>query len=207
MWNLSKGDMIYNSWLKLFWKYWVKRVSVDMIVKDVWIAKGTFYLYYKNKEELYENIIDDILACWKQFMENLASKVDDVKERFYMHMVWSLGFFEKNKIVKNLIEWNPDYYIGKIDDDYLSTNHVKFMEILLWEEFSDKEYVHFIANTKWFFASIINHKSCFKTNEEYQDFVLNFAAVIVNGLFSDYKEIRKWRSFDNLTCFIPKIKK
>lgn len=207
MWNLNKGDMIYNSWLKLFWKYWVKKVSVDMIVKDVWIAKGTFYLYYKNKEELYETIIDDILGCWWEFMQNLASRIDNVKERFYMYMVGSLGFFEKNKIVKNLIQWNSDYYLWKVDFDYLSKNHIRFMEILLWEEFKDKEYVNFIANTKGFFANIINYKSCFKSQDEYQDFVLNFAAVIVNGLFSNYQDVRKWRSFDDLTCFIPKIKK
>jgi len=34
-----------------------------MIVKDAGVAKGTFYLYYKNKEALYETIMDDVLDC------------------------------------------------------------------------------------------------------------------------------------------------
>ncbi len=32
-----------------------------MIVKDAQVAKGTFYIYYKNKEELYNKILEDIL--------------------------------------------------------------------------------------------------------------------------------------------------
>jgi AcrR family transcriptional regulator len=33
-----------------------------MIVKEAQIAKGTFYIYYKNKEELYNQIIENILV-------------------------------------------------------------------------------------------------------------------------------------------------
>jgi hypothetical protein len=44
-------------------------------------------------------------------MNDLVDKVPDVKERFYYHMIGSLGFFQKNEIVKNLIKRNTDYYI------------------------------------------------------------------------------------------------
>ena len=98
----NKQNLIYNAWVKLFWKFWVKRVSIDMIVKDIWIAKGTFYLYYKNKEELYEHIMDDVLQSWTLYMEDLVKTIPDIKERFYLHMIWSLWFFQKNVIVKNL---------------------------------------------------------------------------------------------------------
>jgi AcrR family transcriptional regulator len=36
-----------------------------MIVKEAGVAKGTFYLYYKNKQELYEYIIFHILDVAK----------------------------------------------------------------------------------------------------------------------------------------------
>lgn len=203
----NKEDLIYNSWMKLFWKFGVKRVSIDMIVKEAWIAKGTFYLYYKNKEELYEKMIDDIILCWKTYMEHLVLTVPDIKERFYLNMIGSLGFFKKNEIIKNLIEWNSDYYIWKVNHEYLSENHIKFMKILLWNDFKDEEFITFVANTKWFFANVINHKICFKTEKEFENFVMNFAAVIVNGLFSDYKTIKWDKSFKEITSWVPKIKK
>lgn len=203
----SKKDLIYNSWMKLFWKYWVKRVSIDMIVKDAGIAKGTFYLYYKNKEQLYEKIIDDIFVSWKIYMEDLVVRVPDIKERFYLHMIWSLGFFKKNEIIKNLIEWNTDYYIWKINHDFLHANHIRFMKILLWNDFTDETFVTFIANTKWFFANVLNHNNLFQTDKEFEEFVMNLAAVIVNGIFSDYKELKWDKSFKDITACVPNIKK
>lgn len=203
----SKQELIYKSWVKLFWKFWVKRVSIDMVVKEAWIAKWTFYLYYKNKEELYEQIIDDILMDWEKFMWNLVKNHKDVKERFYIYMIWSIGFFQKNIIVINLIQWNTDYYIGKINDDYLQKKHIEFMKLLLWNEFKDENFIEFVANVKGFFANIINHKSCFKSNNEFEDFIMNFAAVIVNGLFSDFTEIKWNKSFKEMTLCTLNIKK
>jgi AcrR family transcriptional regulator len=203
----NKQDLIYNAWVKLFGKFWVKRVSIDMIVKDVWIAKGTFYLYYKNKEELYEHIMDDVLKTGTLYMEDLVKTTPDIKERFYLHMIWSLWFFQKNVIVKNLIEWNTDYYIWKINDEYLSLKHVEFMKILLWNEFTDEEFIWFVANIKWFFSSVINHKNCFKNDKDFEDFVMNFAAVIVKWLFSDYKKIIWDKWFKEITACVPIIKK
>jgi AcrR family transcriptional regulator len=203
----NKQDLIYKAWVKLFWKFWVKRVSIDMVVKEAWIAKWTFYLYYKNKEELYEDIMDDILEHGMVYMNHLAKSIPDIKERFYLNMIWSLGFFQKNPIIRNLINGNTDYYIGKINDDYLSMKHIEFIKILLWNEFIDEKDIEFIANTKGFFANIINHKNCFTTNEEFEDFVMNFAAVIVNGLFSDYSSIKSNKTFKGITSCVPKINK
>jgi AcrR family transcriptional regulator len=202
----NKNDLIYQSWVKLFWNFWVKKVSIDMIVKDAWIAKGTFYLYYKNKEELYETIIDDILQHCKTIMEHLVKNIPDIKERFYLHMIWSLSFFKQNKIVKNLIDWNNDYYIWKINQEYLYSNHIKFMKILLWDDFTDETFITFVANVKWFFANSINNKKCFESEEQFEDFVMNFAAVIVNGLFSDYKSIMWKESFKDISKCINKLK-
>lgn len=203
----TKEELIYNSWVKLFWKFWAKRVSIDMIVKDAGVAKWTFYLYFKNKEYLYESIMDDIFMYWKSYMIELSETIPDVKERFYLHMIWSLWFFKKNDIIKNLIEWNTDYYIWKINQEYLSANHIKFMKILFWKDFTSDEFVEFVANAKWFFANIINSKNCFKSDKEFEEFVMNFAAVVINGLFSDYKAIRWNKTFEEITSSIPKFKK
>lgn len=203
----NKKELIYKSWEKLFWKFWVKKVSIDMIVKEAWIAKWTFYLYYKNKEELYESIMDDILECWKLYMDNLAKTVPNVKERFYLHMIWSIWYFNQNIIVKNLINGNTDYYIWKINHDYLSLKHIWFMRILLWNEFSDEKFIEFVANVKWFFSNVINYKICFNNDNEFQNFIMDYAAVIVNWLFSDYKSIKGETTFNEIVDKVTKIKK
>lgn len=193
----SKDKLIYNSWVKLFWKFWVKRVSVDMIVEEAGVAKWTFYIYYKNKQELYEKIIDDILDSWKNYVANLHDKIPDIKERFFYHMVWVIWFFEKNIIIKNIVEWNKDYFDWKININYLFLQHVEVMKILFWNEFDDKK-LKDISNIKRLYFEILNYKKCFLNKKDYKQFILDFAAIITNWIFSDYKSIQKWRSYLDL---------
>jgi len=195
----TKDILIYNSGVKLFWKFWVKRVSIDMIVKDAWVAKGTFYLYFKNKEKLYEKIIDDILDEGKVVMIYLEKNISDVKERFLIHMIWGLEFFKNNQIVINLIRHNEDFFIWKINHDFLYSNHIELMKILLWNDINNQEFINIIANVKWFFINVLNHQSCFTSEKEYKNFILTLAWVIVNGLFSDYKTLINGRSYDEIS--------
>lgn len=45
---------------KLFSTYGLKRVTIDQIVKEVGIAKGSFYKFYRNKEDLCYDCIMEI---------------------------------------------------------------------------------------------------------------------------------------------------
>ncbi|QFR39105.1 TetR/AcrR family transcriptional regulator [Candidatus Gracilibacteria bacterium 28_42_T64] len=202
----TKEKQIYNSAVKLFGKFGVKRVSIDMIVKDAGVAKGTFYIYFKNKETLYEQIIGDILEHGKKVMFHLEKEIPDVKERFFVHMIGSLEFFKNNNIVLNLINHNEDFFIGKINHDYLYGNHIALMKILLGNDFKDEDFVNLVANVKGFFINVLNHQDCFESEEEYKDFILKLAGVIVNGLFSDYNALLKERSYDDIGTHFNKLK-
>lgn len=80
---LWKEKLIYNSWKNLFEKYWISKVSIDMIVEDAWVAKWTFYLYFKNKQELYEKIIFDIFEKWKSIISKLSKEIPDINEKIF----------------------------------------------------------------------------------------------------------------------------
>jgi AcrR family transcriptional regulator len=198
MWNKNKKELIYDSWVKLFWKFWVKRVSIDMIVKDAWVAKWTFYIYYKNKGELYKKIIDDFLENWKKYISKFNNKFPDLKERFFNHMIWSLNFFEKNDIIKNIVTLNQDYFLWKINQDYLYSRHLEVIKLFFWEKFSDDEMIINIAKIKWFFLEILNYKKRFDDKNEYEIFVLDLTAILTNWLFSDYRSLYKWKTYTKL---------
>jgi len=50
-------EAILQAGKSLFWKYGVKRVSVEEISKEAGISKMTFYRHFKNKNELIEKIM------------------------------------------------------------------------------------------------------------------------------------------------------
>lgn len=202
--NNDKQKLIYNSAVKLFWKIWVKKVSIDMIVKDAGIAKWTFYLYYKNKEKLYEEIIDIFSKEGMNFHDDIIKKIPNTEERFFIHMVGSVWYFQDNQIVKNLIYWNPDYFIWAINHDFLFALHIKMLKKILWDEFSDPDFINIVAQIKSFYATVINSKSWFTQESEYEKFVMNLASVISKWLFSDFKSIQWNKSFKEIVAYIPK---
>jgi AcrR family transcriptional regulator len=58
----DKRDRILNAAQRLFVRYGVKRTSVDDVAREAGIAKGTVYLSFKSKAELFAAIADRLCA-------------------------------------------------------------------------------------------------------------------------------------------------
>ena len=70
----KREQMILDVAKKHFEKFGYKRTVIDDIVREVGIAKGTFYLHFKSKQELYLHVMkrlqeEAIAAIIKQFQE------------------------------------------------------------------------------------------------------------------------------------------
>jgi AcrR family transcriptional regulator len=59
---------------RLFLEYGYEETPVEMIIKDVGIAKGTFYYYFRSKDELLdelvENLIEEVTGSIKRISED-----------------------------------------------------------------------------------------------------------------------------------------
>ena len=49
---------------ELFWKYGIKRVTIEEICKETPVSKMTFYKFFKNKEALAEYLLLNVLTEW-----------------------------------------------------------------------------------------------------------------------------------------------
>ena len=194
-----KEQLIINSATQLFWKYWVKKVSIDMIVEKARIAKGTFYLYFKTKIELYKKIIDNNFEQSEDIMKVLFKEFPDVKERLVNFLVWSIVYFKKNAIIRNMVLWDKNYYIWDIDIQFLETGHQKMLQILLKDFLEDRKKNDIKSGNLEFLSKIMGNfkqvlrleNKCFVNTEQFDEFVLDYARVLINGYFSDYKAIGK----------------
>ena len=71
---------IHSKGKELYLRYGIKKTSIDEIVRNVGIAKGSFYNFYKTKEDLFFDIYskeNELLE--KQFHEFLSGKTKDIK--------------------------------------------------------------------------------------------------------------------------------
>ena len=82
--NSPKFKQIVNTAKELFYKFGIKRVSVEEICQTAQVSKMTFYKYFPNKIELSKHIFTELI-------EENEAKYDEI-------MASDLSFAEKTDI-------------------------------------------------------------------------------------------------------------
>lgn len=66
----DKHEIILTAAKRLFGQYGYRRTSIDDIAQEARIAKGTVYLYFKSKEEIFralcQQLLDTVLAATEE---------------------------------------------------------------------------------------------------------------------------------------------
>ena len=75
----SKYQDIFRTAKELFWKYGIRRVSIEEICKEAGVSKMTFYKFFPNKKELAKTVIEVVfgegLEKWEDVVNsNLSFK-------------------------------------------------------------------------------------------------------------------------------------
>ena len=74
--NNPKKQQIIDTARELFWKFGIRRVSIEEICLESNISKMTFYKHFKNKDELVKHIIDLITGqTMKKYREIMDSDI------------------------------------------------------------------------------------------------------------------------------------
>jgi AcrR family transcriptional regulator len=108
---------------KLFFKYGIKRVSVNEICEESNISKVTFYKYYKNKMHLALELRDELMK--KGF--SIFDKINTL----------DISFTEK---INKMTEWQADFY-SQMNNEFIK-------EIVNLKELEEEYKKRFIKNLK-----------------------------------------------------------
>jgi TetR/AcrR family fatty acid metabolism transcriptional regulator len=96
--ELRKNQIIECA-TKLFAKNGYYNTHVETILKEARIGKGTFYLYFKNKEELFISILVNFLDEWEQAAQVPLSELaqEDILGYYKALVARSLKFFKEHE--------------------------------------------------------------------------------------------------------------
>lgn len=94
-----KKDDIMEAAIEEFGKYDYQRASVNAIIENSNTSKGTFYHYFKNKEELYLELIKEVSKQKVRFLQEADIKVEN-----------SSSIFE---VLKNNIDTSMRFAVSK----------------------------------------------------------------------------------------------
>ncbi len=83
-----KYQDIFKTGKELFWKYGIKRVSIEEICREANVSKMTFYKFFANKIELaktiFEVVIGDSIKKFDQLVHSDLSFPEKIKEMIIM---------------------------------------------------------------------------------------------------------------------------
>ncbi|HAY73208.1 MAG TPA: hypothetical protein DCY31_05040 [Ruminococcaceae bacterium] len=125
----NKRTNILDAAYELFIEKSFNNTSIDDVVKSAGIAKGTFYLYFKDKHDLMERIIIRKGALILRYvLEELMKKRQECQMSFSDQMIFItdkiVDYLEQHKEIITLMGKNFSSclsYFSTIEDDELKT--------------------------------------------------------------------------------------
>lgn len=107
----QKYQQILETAHHLFWKFGIRRVSIEEICREAGVSKMTFYRFFPNKNELarkvINNLFDDAKTKYEALMAQDIPFEDKIKQQVIMKYE---GTKEMSaELVKDIFSgWNPE---------------------------------------------------------------------------------------------------
>lgn len=106
--ELSKRSRIQNAAVSLFSEQGVEATSVNEIVRRANVAKGTFYIYYKDKKELISQILTEKHGRALNELMNASYEKSQKETKDWRHVFASelIQFYRRNPDILKMIQKN-----------------------------------------------------------------------------------------------------
>ena len=151
---------------ELFWKYGIRRVSIEEICKEAGVSKMTFYKFFKNKNSLVIYIMDcmmkDQFEQYRSFWDSDIPMVQKVEKAIHLKLEYTRSI--SNELVQDIYKGEDEEltgYITKLINDNLEMVRKDF------EEAQQKGWIRDDLNINFMFY-FINHLTEVITDEKLQ---------------------------------------
>ena len=98
----SSREVIIEVARRHFTEYGYKRTVIDEIVREVGIAKGTFYFHFKSTEELFFEVVDSISSRLMQSFQEGVAKEATALGRFRFMLRFTLEAMEREPLIAKI---------------------------------------------------------------------------------------------------------
>jgi len=99
----SKRERIIEAGLKLFANESYQAVTMDRVAEAAGVAKGTLYLYFQSKEDLYLGILTDGMESSARNYQTSVDPQADVKVRLRRAITLSIEFYDQRRDLLRLM--------------------------------------------------------------------------------------------------------
>ncbi|QTH45361.1 TetR/AcrR family transcriptional regulator [Cohnella sp. LGH] len=108
----------------LFSRYGFKKTNVGELAKAAGIAAGTFYLFYRSKEELFFDLMEEEEQAIQQIMLRQLESTSKSKEAFRLFFKEGFRLMTENPILREvLLPEQFEAIVRKLPSDKLERNY------------------------------------------------------------------------------------
>lgn len=104
----KKESQLFSAAYELFTTKGTQNTAIDDIVKKAGVAKGTFYLYFKDKYDIINRLIlkkSSVLV--KEAVKEVESQnIEDFDQKVLFFIDYLIEYFKENKLMLKLINKN-----------------------------------------------------------------------------------------------------
>ena len=147
--NKHTKEKIREEALNLFAVYGYKAVSIRDICKKVGIKESSLYYHYKNKQALFEAILEKVNEIMQE-MENqftdVFSTIESVEEEAFCQV--AVGFLENYYLSSYIYKVIRVLSIERLSDDYAASMYQKWVfdlplekQTKVFEEMAEKKWI------------------------------------------------------------------
>ena len=101
---IDRRQQILEAATKSFTLFGYKATTMDQIAKLANVGKGTIYTFFTNKEQLFQLIVQDLIAEMKQVAEQQFAKYPTFPEQAHAALISILEYRKKHQFMMKLIE-------------------------------------------------------------------------------------------------------
>ncbi len=127
----KKAQRIIESAAQLFSERPYHEVRMEDVAAKAKVAKGTLYLHFKDKEDLYQALILEGLTCLTDQFEQGLAGISDPADKILALNRQAVDYFERNFYFLDLIQKIEAKRLGPRDEnDPLYRSKLRFHELL-----------------------------------------------------------------------------
>jgi AcrR family transcriptional regulator len=94
---MNTKDKIYDEAVKIFAKDGFEKTTVDNIAAKSKLAKGTIYYYFKSKDDIFLEMIDNGISKFNKAIEEKLKDLKNPKDKMENLLEVQLDYYEKYK--------------------------------------------------------------------------------------------------------------
>jgi AcrR family transcriptional regulator len=123
-WSKQEKEVIKKTLLregkKLFEKYGLQKTTVDEIVNSARISKGSFYLFYQSKEELYFDVLENVEQEFREkLFENAFKSGKNRRESFKAFLDQMIELLTTMPLYQQINSANYELLLRKLPEETL----------------------------------------------------------------------------------------